>query len=40
LGAYGDSVCVFLSKALSLGLAFLERVFVFELGTHAESGVG
>ena len=39
MGAYGDSVRVFLPDALGLGLAFLKRVFVFELGAHDESVV-
>ena len=33
-GGYRDPVGVLLSDPLSLGLAFLERVFVLEFGAH------
>lgn len=32
--AYWDAVCVFLSDALSFGLALLKWMLVLELGTH------
>ena len=32
--AYWDAVCVFLSDALSFGLALLEWMLVLKLGTH------
>jgi hypothetical protein len=31
---YRDPISVFLPDALGLGLAFLKRVFVLELGSH------
>jgi hypothetical protein len=36
-GRYWNSIRVLLSDALSLGLAFLEQVFILELGSHDDS---
>jgi len=40
MGIYRDSVGVLLPDALSLGLALLKRVFVFELGAHVDCRSG